>query len=189
MSFLMSSSYLLFGLPCGPTDISCDLYTFFLPFSLPAFDVNGQTSLIVVLLCDLLYSYVLLIHLIHRLFWFSMHHLFFCRNKNLSLQLSFQMPGGFQRTDNITVLPTAGQKFPRCFKGLLGVFFSRYLIILGFCSTVYRGKSNDVLRNLGWETLVYSSEVCHPRCVWKINSEVNSVRKHNYNCTLDDGIY
>jgi len=127
MSFLMSSSYLLFGLPCGPTDISCDLYTFFLPFSLPAFDVNGQTSLIVVLLCDLLYSYVLLIHLIHRLFWFSMHHLFFCRNKNLSLQLSFQMPGGFQRTDNITVLPTAGQKFPRCFKGLLGgVFFALF---------------------------------------------------------------
>jgi hypothetical protein len=40
-----------------------------------AFDVNGQASLIV-LLCDLLYSYVLLIHLIHHLFWFSMYHLF-----------------------------------------------------------------------------------------------------------------
>jgi len=48
----------------------------FLPFSLPAFNVNSQSSLIVVLLCDLLYSYVLLIHLIHRLFWFSMYHLF-----------------------------------------------------------------------------------------------------------------
>ena len=23
----------------------------------------------------------------------------------------------------------------------------------------------------------------------EINSEVNSVRKHNYNCMLDDGIY
>jgi hypothetical protein len=31
----------------------------FLPFSLLVFDVNGQTSLIVLLLCDLLYSYVL----------------------------------------------------------------------------------------------------------------------------------
>ena len=52
------------------------LIYFFLPLSLPAFDVNGQTSLIVVLLCDLLYSYVLLINLIHRLFWFSMYQLF-----------------------------------------------------------------------------------------------------------------
>ena len=33
------------------------------------------------------------------------------------------------------------------------------------------------------------AEVCHPRCVWKTNSEVNSIRKHNYNCMLDDGIY
>ena len=49
---------------------------FFLPFSLLAFDVNGQTSLIAVLSCDLLFSYVLLIHLMHCLFWFSMYHLF-----------------------------------------------------------------------------------------------------------------
>jgi len=34
-----------------------------------------------------------------------------------------------------------------------------------------------------------SSEMCQLRCVWKTNSEVNSVRKHNYNCMLDDGIY
>ena len=37
--------------------------------------------------------------------------------------------------------------------------------------------------------LVLCSEVCHPRCVWRTKSEVNSVRKHNYNCMLDDGIY
>jgi len=55
---------------------SVSAYIHFLPFSLPAFNVSGQTSLIFVLLCDLLYSYVLLIHLIHRLFSFSMHHLF-----------------------------------------------------------------------------------------------------------------
>ena len=36
---------------------------------------------------------------------------------------------------------------------------------------------------------VHNAEMCHPRCVRKINSEVNSVRKHNYNCKLDDGIY
>jgi len=30
-----------------------------------------------------------------------------------------------------------------------------------------------------WMFLVYSA----------VNSEVNSVRKHNYNCMLDDGIY
>jgi len=47
---------------------SVSTYIPFLPFSLPAFDVNDQTSLIFVLLCNLLYSYVLLIHLIHHLF-------------------------------------------------------------------------------------------------------------------------
>jgi len=61
MSFLMSSSHLFFGLPSSRVSIGFHLYTF-LPFSLPAFDVNGQTSLIFMLLCDLLYSYVLLIH-------------------------------------------------------------------------------------------------------------------------------
>ena len=38
----------------------------------------------------------------------------------------------------------------------------RYLIILGIFSTVYSGKSNDVLRNLGWETLVYRLPWCLP---------------------------
>jgi hypothetical protein len=52
---------------------SVSTYILFLLFSLLVFDVNGQTSLIFVLLCDLLYSYVLLIHLIHHLFWFSMY--------------------------------------------------------------------------------------------------------------------
>jgi len=33
------------------------------------------------------------------------------------------------------------------------------------------------------------SEVCHPGCVFKTNGKVNSVRKDNYNCMLDDGIY
>ena len=33
------------------------------------------------------------------------------------------------------------------------------------------------------------SNVCHPRCVLKTNCKVNSVRKRNYNCMLDDGIY
>jgi len=34
-----------------------------------------------------------------------------------------------------------------------------------------------------------NSEVCHPRCGLKTKGKVNSVRKHNYNFTLDDGIY
>jgi len=81
MSFLMSSSHLFLGLPCGRIDIGFHLHTFF-TFLSPPFDVNGQTGLIVVLLPDLSYSYVLLIHLIHRLFWFSMYHLlFFVRPK------------------------------------------------------------------------------------------------------------
>ena len=45
---------------------SVSTYILFLPFSLPAFVVNGQTSLIFVILCDLIHYYVLLIHLIHR---------------------------------------------------------------------------------------------------------------------------
>jgi len=47
---------------------SVSTYILFLPFCLPVFDVNGQTSLFVGLLYDLLYSYVLLIRLIRRLF-------------------------------------------------------------------------------------------------------------------------
>jgi hypothetical protein len=68
ISFIISFSHLFFGLPSGRVNIGFHLYTFFLPFSLPAFNVNGQASLIFVLLCDLLYSYVLLINLIHHLF-------------------------------------------------------------------------------------------------------------------------
>jgi len=64
----------------------------FLPFSLPPFEVNGQTSLIVVLLCDLLYSYVLLIDLTHRLFWFSMYHLHLLQDQRSFFTLSFQIP-------------------------------------------------------------------------------------------------
>jgi hypothetical protein len=47
---------------------SVSTYILFLPFSLLALDVNGQTNLIFVLLCNFLCSYVLLIYLIHRLF-------------------------------------------------------------------------------------------------------------------------
>jgi hypothetical protein len=71
----MSPSHLFFGLPSGRFNIGFHLHVF-LTFSLLAFDVNGQTNLIFVLLCELLllllllllYSYVLLIYLIHRLF-------------------------------------------------------------------------------------------------------------------------
>jgi len=33
------------------------------------------------------------------------------------------------------------------------------------------------------------SEVCHPHCAFKLYSEVNSVKKHNYKIWLNDGIY
>jgi hypothetical protein len=57
MSLLMSSSHLFFGLSSGLLNIGFHLYTF-LPLFLLAFGVNGQTNLIVVLLCNLLCSYV-----------------------------------------------------------------------------------------------------------------------------------
>ena len=30
------------------------------------------------------------------------------------------------------------------------------------------------------ERQIYNSEVCHPRCVFKLYGEVSSVKKHNY---------
>ena len=34
-----------------------------------------------------------------------------------------------------------------------------------------------------------SFEVCHPRCVFKLHGEVNSVKKHSYKVWLNDGVY
>ena len=33
------------------------------------------------------------------------------------------------------------------------------------------------------------SEVCHPRCAFKLYGEVNSVKKHNYKLRLNDYVY
>ena len=99
MSFIMSSSHLFFGLSSGRVSIGFHSCTFFLPFSLLAFDVNGQTNLIFVLLCGLLCSYVLLIHLIHRLFRFSMYRLFL-------LQKTANFPAAIGRWGSPAVLIT-----------------------------------------------------------------------------------
>jgi len=62
--FSVSSYHLLYHFPiCSLVFLvvvltSVSTYILLLPFSLPAFDVNGQTSLIFVLLCNLLYSMV-----------------------------------------------------------------------------------------------------------------------------------
>ena len=34
-----------------------------------------------------------------------------------------------------------------------------------------------------------NSEVCHPRCEFKLYSEMNSVKKHNYKLWLNEAIY
>jgi len=34
-----------------------------------------------------------------------------------------------------------------------------------------------------------NSEVCHPRCAFKLYGEVNSVKKHNYKIWLNGGVY
>ena len=36
---------------------------------------------------------------------------------------------------------------------------------------------------------VYCSEVCHPRCVFKLYGEINSVKNTNINVWLNDGVY
>jgi hypothetical protein len=77
--FSVSSCHLLCHLPiCSFVSLVVMLpavSTYILFFTIIPSDIwwNDQTSLIFVLLCDLLYSYVLLIHC---LFWFSMYHLF-----------------------------------------------------------------------------------------------------------------
>jgi len=35
----------------------------------------------------------------------------------------------------------------------------------------------------------HSSEVCHPRCVFKLYGEVNSVKNTTINIWLNDGVY
>ena len=93
--FLRVISYVIFPSvlwsPLWPYLHRFPLIFFFLPFSLPPFDVNGQTSLIVVLLCYLLHSYVLLIRLIHRPFRFSMYRLFLSQDQRSFITLSFQI--------------------------------------------------------------------------------------------------
>jgi len=44
-----------------------------------------------------------------------------------------------------------------------------------------------VLRPIRYDLL--NSEVCHPRCAFKLHGEVDSVKKHNYKIWLNDGVY
>jgi hypothetical protein len=71
------------------------LYTFLLPFFLLAFDVNGQTNLIFVFLCNLLCSSVLLVYLIHRLFDSPCTISFFCAMHINPLNIQANRPFSF----------------------------------------------------------------------------------------------
>ena len=39
------------------------------------------------------------------------------------------------------------------------------------------------------EKVGHRTEVCHPRCAFKLYGEVNSLKKHNYKIWLNDGVY
>jgi len=40
------------------------------------------------------------------------------------------------------------------------------------------------------QRVIGTSEVCHPRCAFKlVYGEVDSVKKHNYKIWLNDGVY
>ena len=67
ISFVISSSHLFFGLPSGSVNIDFHLYTLFTILS-AGIRCKWPNQLYLCVLCDLLYSYVLLIHLIHYLF-------------------------------------------------------------------------------------------------------------------------
>ena len=47
---------------------------------------------------------------------------------------------------------------------------------------------NDSCEGWTWDR-GHNSEVCHPRCAFKLYGEVNSVKKHNYKVWLNDGVY
>ena len=47
----------------------------------------------------------------------------------------------------------------------------------------------SILAALSKITLKQNSEVCHPRCEFKLYGKANSVKKHNYKLWLNDGIY
>jgi len=63
----MSSSHLFFGLPNGRIDVGFHLYDFFNILS-SCIPCKWPNQFIRYVICDLIYSYVLLIHLIYRLF-------------------------------------------------------------------------------------------------------------------------
>ena len=37
--------------------------------------------------------------------------------------------------------------------------------------------------------MTLSSELCHPRCAFKLHGKVKFVKKHNYKLWLNDGVY
>ena len=44
-------------------------------------------------------------------------------------------------------------------------------------------------RRFGTSNMFLCSEVCHPRCVFKLYGEVNSVKNTTINIWLNDGVY
>ena len=123
----MSSSHLFFGLPCGHIDIGFHLHTF-LPFSLPAFSVNGQTSLIVVLLCDLLCSYVLLFIKFIVCFHSPCTISSFLQDQKSFLTLSFQIPGGFSTRTILQYCQLQGRRSRDVSRDFLGFLALPYIL-------------------------------------------------------------
>jgi len=69
-----------------------------------------------------------------------------------------------------------------------------------FDSSLYSSHKNEfvictantkvyVLLSINMDLKVHNSEVCHPRCVFKLYGEVNSVKNTTINIWLNDGVY
>jgi len=64
-----------------------------------------------------------------------------------------------------------------------------YTNIRGATVTALQPKDNSRFDGQRSYFNVHNSEVCHPRCAFKLYGEMNSVKKHNYKIWLNDGVY
>ena len=64
------------------------------------------------------------------------------------------------------------------------LFILTYIeIYCSFATTVSQLKISDFLGE------AFKTEVCHPRCMFKLYGEVNSVKNTNISIWINDGVY
>ena len=72
--------------------------------------------------------------------------------------------------------------------GMLHIYNNWYVLCFSVDCLLAAGRPAGQ-RSTDSQLIVHQVLRRHSRCVWKTNSELNSVRKYNYSCMLDNGIY